>query len=208
MSAQIRAVIFDFGNVLCHPPSPEKLAQAAAVCGLTVEQFVQAFWVPRLDYDAGLLEPAEYWGAFARAAGIRFDPALLPTLIRHEIGFWNDFDTRVLDWVDTLRAAGVRTGILSNLPRVLGEALRATPGFLGHFDHVTFSYELLMVKPAPGIYQHAVEGLSMAPADALFIDDKQVNVDGALAVGLHAELFTTWEEFLGLHIPSHYGLPG
>ena len=40
-----------------------------------------------------------------------------------------------------------------------------------------------------------MDGLDVAPADALFIDDKQVNVDGALAVGLQAKLFTTWEEF-------------
>ena len=207
MSAEIRAVIFDFGNVVCHPPSPEKLARAAALCDLTVEQFVHAFWVPRLDYDAGLLEPAEYWAAFAEAAGIRFDPALLPTLIHTEIGFWNDFDTRVLAWVDTLRANGIRTAMLSNLPVVLGEALRGTPGFLEHFDHLTFSYELLTVKPAPEIYRHAVNGLGVAAEEALFLDDKQANVDGALAVGLHAELFTSWHEFLVLDTPRRYGLP-
>jgi len=85
--------------------------------------------------------------------------------------------------------------LLSNLPRVLGEELRATPGFLEHFDHVTFSYELRIVKPAAAIYHHALEGLQVAPAEALFIDDKQVNVDGALAVGVRARLFTRWEEF-------------
>ena len=191
----LRAVIFDFGNVICFPVAPEKIARAAADCGLSVEQFWNAFWVPRLDYDAGLMEPEEYWNAVAAAAGTRFDPSLLPALIRHEIEFWNEFDKRVLAWIKALRASGIRTGLLSNLPRVLGEALRTTPGFLEHFDHVTFSYELRMVKPAAAIYRHAVDGLDVAPADALFIDDKQVNVDGALAVGLQAKLFTTWEEF-------------
>jgi HAD superfamily hydrolase (TIGR01509 family) len=59
-----------------------------------------------------------------------------------------------------------------------------------------------MVKPSPAIYQHAIEGLSVAPAEALFLDDKQVNVDGALAVGLHAELFTTWENFVPHKVPG------
>ena len=191
----VRAVIFDFGNVICFPVAPEKIARAAADCGLPVEQFWSAFWAPRLDYDAGLLEPAEYWNAVAAAAGTRFDANLLPTLIRHEIEFWNEFDARVLRWIDTLRASGIRIGLLSNLPRVLGEALRATPGFLEHFDHVTFSYELRIVKPAAAIYHHALDGLHVAAAEALFIDDKQVNVDGALAVGVQARLFTTWEDF-------------
>lgn len=203
----VRAVIFDFGNVICLPVAPEKIARAAADCGLSVDRFWQAFWTPRLDYDAGLLEPAAFWNAAASAAGTRFDAALLPTLIRHEIEFWNCFDGRVLAWIDALRASNIRTALLSNLPRVLGEALRAAPGFLEHFDHVTFSYELRMVKPASGIYGHAVNGLDIAPAEALFLDDKQANVDGALAVGLQAELFTTWEDFLRHDVAGRYALP-
>jgi putative hydrolase of the HAD superfamily len=203
----VRAVILDFGNVICFPPSPEKIARAAADCGLTVEQFVHAFWVPRLEYDAGLLEPAAFWNAVASAAGTRFAAALLPTLICHEVEFWNCFDARVLAWIDALRALNIRTAILSNLPRVLGEALRATPGFLERFDHVTFSYELRMVKPSPGIYHDAVDGLHVAPAEALFLDDKQANVDGAHAVGLRAEIFTTWEDFLGHDVAGRYALP-
>ena len=47
----------------------------------------------------------------------------------------------------------IRTGILSNLPRPLGERLREADGFLEHFDHVTFSYELALVKPQREIYE-------------------------------------------------------
>ena len=202
----VRAVIFDFGNVICFPPSPQKIARAAADCGLSVDDFWRAAWKPRLEYDAGLMEPAVYWDAVASAAGTRFDAALLPALIRHEVEWWNDFDTRVLYWIDALRASGIRTAILSNLPRVLGEALRATPGFLDRFHHVTFSYELRMIKPAPGIYRHAVEGLRVAPRETLFLDDKQTNVEGALAAGLHAELFTTWEDFVVQGVAERYGL--
>lgn len=203
----VRAVIFDFGNVICFPVAPEKIARAAADCGLPVDLFWQAFWTPRMDYDAGLMEPEDFWRAVATAAGTRFDKALLPALIRHEVEFWNEFDARVLAWIDALRASGIRTGILSNLPRVLGEALRGRAGFLEHFDHVTFSYELRTVKPAAGIYRHAVEGLHVAPGEALFVDDKQINVDGAVQVGLQAQRFTTWEDFLALGVPRRYGLP-
>jgi putative hydrolase of the HAD superfamily len=202
-----RAVIFDFGNVVAFPVAPEKIARAASDCGLSIDRFQQAFWAPRLDYDAGLLDAPAYWNAVASEADTRFDPALLPTLIRHEIEFWNDFDPRVLGWIDALRAYGIRTGILSNLPRVLGEALRSIPGFVERFDHVTFSYELRIVKPAPAIYHHAVEGLNIAPGEALFLDDKQANVDGALAAGLRAELFTTWEDFVERDLAGRYGLP-
>src|SRR6185369_7475118 len=110
-------------------------------------------------------------------------------------------------WTRQLRAAGVRTAILSNLPRPLGEELRSTPGFLEHFDHVTFSYELGVVKPQPEIYLDTIAGLDIAPSDALFLDDRQDNVDGSRAVGLRGELYTTWEDFVASGLSARYALP-
>ena len=63
----IRAVIFDFGNVLAFPPAPEKLAAAAAFCGLNEHVFLEAFWKERLEYDAGRLTPLEYWAIVTNA---------------------------------------------------------------------------------------------------------------------------------------------
>ena len=191
----IRAVIFDFGGVLCFHPDETRWQRAAETAGLPVSDFMSAFWANRIPYDAGICEHTEYWHAVAHTAGIHIDDQRIPALIRTEIELWNHYDSRLLKWTRQLRAGGFRTAILSNLTRPLGDELRATPGFLEHFDHVTFSYELRIVKPAAAIYHHALEGLQVAPAEALFIDDKQVNVDGALAVGVRARLFTRWEEF-------------
>ena len=131
---------------------------------------------------------------------------MVAEMIRREIDFWSHFDTRVLNWTQDLRRAGLRTSILSNLPRTLGESLRAEPGFLDHFDQVTFSYELGVIKPEPEIYRHAIQGLGVEPTEALFLDDRPENVEGARAAGLHAEIFTTWEEFLDRD-RARYGLP-
>jgi putative hydrolase of the HAD superfamily len=204
----IRAVIFDFGNVLCFPPSPDKVARAAEFCRLSEHDFWEAFWRERLDYDAGKLEPLRYWTGLM---GAEFAAANLTELIRHEVEFWNQYDERPFEWIAKLREASVRVGILSNLPQVLGEALRRErylgKAFLEHFDHVTFSYELLCVKPQAPIYRHAFQGLGVAPQDALFIDDKLPNVHGAVETGLRAELYTTWEDFVGRDVPGLYGLP-
>jgi putative hydrolase of the HAD superfamily len=203
----IRAVIFDFGNVLCFPPAPEKIAQAANFCGFSEHAFLEAFWKERLDYDAGKLTPLEYWTTVTNAA---FAEQYLPELIAIEVDFWTSYDERPFRWIDQLRASGIKVGILSNLPRVLGEDLRKkhflVKCFVDHFDHVTFSYELLLVKPQAGIYHHAIEGLGVAPEEALFLDDKFPNVQGAIDVGLRAELFTSWEDFLDRDVPSLYGL--
>jgi putative hydrolase of the HAD superfamily len=197
---QIRAVIFDFGGVLCFHPDEPRWQRAAETAGLPVADFMSAFWANRIRYDAGLCEPAEYWRG---VIGPAFQESRLPELVRSEVDLWNRYDQRVFDWIGQLRSAGLRTAILSNLPRVLGEELRRTPGFLDHFDHVTFSYELRKVKPQPEIYLDATGGLGVAPSQALFLDDKAENVEGARAVGLEGVLYSTWGNFSA----AGYGLP-
>jgi putative hydrolase of the HAD superfamily len=201
----IRSVVFDFGNVICFPVADEKIARAAADCGLSVDRFLSAFWADRLPYDGGM--PArEYWRGVAAAASTDFDDALIEKMVQHEIGFWNHYDSRVFSWIEKLRASGYTVGILSNLPQPIADSLRATPGFLEHFDHATLSCELGLYKPQVAIYEHSFRGLGVAPEEVLFIDDKIENVLGAREVGMSAELFTTWEEFAG-EVPRRYGLP-
>ena len=204
--AAIGAVVFDFGGVLCFHPDDARWRRAAETAGLPVSDFMSAFWAHRIRYDAGLCQPEEYWQAVAHTAGTRFEESKIPALIRIEIELWNNYDSRLFQWTAQLRAAGYRTAILSNLPRPLGEELRATPGFLEHFDHVTFSYELRKVKPQPEIYLDAIRGLGVEPSDALFLDDRPDNVEGAQAVGMKALLYSTWEDF-GAGGRAHYGLP-
>ena len=202
---KIQAVIFDFGGVICFPPSPEQWQEAASFCGCDASAFQAAFWEGRDGYDAGE-DPRLYWRSVGVRLGRNFDDAAIDALIEREIRFWSRFDDRVLGWARNLRSHGVRTGILSNLPRPLGEHLKTLPGFLNHFDEITFSYELGVVKPDAPIYRSAIGGLSIDPAEALFLDDRPSNVEGARAVGLSAEIFTTWEDFLAKDREKH-GLP-
>jgi 2-haloacid dehalogenase len=46
------------------------------------------------------------------------------------------------------------------------------------------------VTPDPAIYALALARFGLAPGQALFVDDRQENVDGARAAGMAATLFT------------------
>jgi putative hydrolase of the HAD superfamily len=206
MNDPIRAVIFDFGGVVCFHPTKDQIAAAAGACGLDPADFVRALWKNRIVYDAGQ-DAHLYWRDVAATVGRVFDDQLIGQMIEREVDFWSRFDQRVLDWTGKLRENGVRTGILSNLPRPLGTRLRERGGLLEHFDHVTFSYELGVVKPQREIYDDSINGLGVAAAEALFLDDRPENVEGALAAGLKAELFVTWEQFAAEQL-ARYALPG
>jgi putative hydrolase of the HAD superfamily len=189
-----RAVILDYGGVICFHPSESQIAEAAAACGLTVPDFLEAFWKHRIAYDAGQ-DAYEYWRTVAATAGRHFDAALIAQMIEREIDFWLHWDQRVLAWTRELRASGVRIGILSNLPRPLGTRLRADREFMSYFDHATLSFELGVVKPQREIYDDAVRGLNVSAGDALFLDDRPENVAGARSAGLQAEVYTSWEDY-------------
>jgi putative hydrolase of the HAD superfamily len=87
--------------------------------------------------------------------------------------------------VQAARAAGLRTGLLSNswgmddYPRHL---------FPGLFDVVVISAEVGMRKPEERIFLHATGLLGLTPAECVFIDDLEVNVAAAEEVGMTAVL--------------------
>ena len=205
-SPEIKAVIFDFGGVLCFHPTEDRFAVIADLLGISTLRLLELFWANRIEYDAGLLDSRAYWIRVASGAGKTLDDALLSTLVQREVHLWDNFDRRVFDWAAYLKSSGIRTAMLSNLPRSLGEALLAAPGLLDPFHHLTLSYQLKIVKPEAAIYHNAVRGVGVEPAQSLFLDDKLENVEGARAIGMQAELFSTWETFLNKTV-GRYKLP-
>ncbi len=177
--------------MLCHFPPASQTEALATAAGAPHDEFLRAFWGHRIPYDAGHLTALTYWEKIAAQLGKSYTDEQVGEFLRHDIGFWSNFDTVMLDWVDAVRAAGFKTGLLSNLPPDLGEHLRALPGFLDRFDHVTYSYEIGSVKPQAGIYRYSLAGLGIAANEALFLDDRPENVAGAEAVGIHSIQWTS-----------------
>jgi len=91
------------------------------------------------------------------------------------------------DAVRTIRSAGLRTGLLSNS---WGMADYPRHLFPGMFDVVVISAEVGMRKPEERIFWHATGLLGLDPAECVFVDDIQVNVATAEAVGMTAILHT------------------
>ena len=87
------------------------------------------------------------------------------------------------------KAKGRRVYLLSNASRRQREYWPLIPGH-EHFDGWVVSAFEGVVKPDPVIYRTLLERFGLDPADCLFIDDMQKNVDGARAVGMNAVRFT------------------
>jgi putative hydrolase of the HAD superfamily len=187
----MRAVIFDYGMVLCER-DPESYSRLLALTGVDHDTFERLYWRDRHQYDLGRVEAPDWWANFARDAGRSFTPSEVATLIECDVLLWTRLNQPMVAWAAALQAAGLRTAILSNMGPDLLRFMRRSPGYawLSGFTHLTWSCELHIAKPDPAIYLHTCKSLSVAPSEALFIDDKPENIAAAEALGLHGLLFT------------------
>jgi putative hydrolase of the HAD superfamily len=190
----LKAVIFDYGEVLSGPPDPGAHRNLLAIAGVDEEAFEKAYWTHRLDYDADILNGLTYWQTVARDTGTEFTAAQIRELQVQDAVMWMNLNPAMLAWIPKIKAAGFKLGILSNMGDAVLEYLRPRFSWLEQFDHLTWSYELGLVKPDPAIYLHTVAKLGVSPHEALFIDNLQKNIVGAEAIGLNAALFENVEQ--------------
>src|SRR6516165_7226731 len=183
-SSPIRAVIFDYGEVLSLAPSAEALGSMAAMLGVTAERFRRLYAARRKAYDRADLTPSEYWEGMAAEAGTGLGPEEVDRLRKIDVEMWSEVREDMLRWVLELRSSGVKTAMLSNMHRDMARHVRAECDWLANFVCVALSSELRLVKPDAGIYQYCLERLSVAPREALFLDDREANVRAAEALGI------------------------
>jgi putative hydrolase of the HAD superfamily len=159
----------------------------ASILEMTVPDFQLRYWRDRLAFDRATVDPATYWNT---VAGRQLSPADIDRLQTIDSASWSHPDPVMPGWARRVRAAGFRTGLLSNMPAPVRDYIVQCP-WLPEFDHTTFSCDLRSTKPSPEIYRHSLAGLGMGPSDALLLDDRAENIRAAEAMGIHSILFTT-----------------
>ena len=187
---QVRWVVFDFGEVLSLPS--QALPALAARLGVAPEDFEPAYWAEREAYDRGCPE-LDYWSAVGDRLGVTVDEAVCAELTDIDVRGWLDLHPESLALVEELSAEGVALALLSNAPSVFGRAVEREP-WSRHFRHLLFSGDVRTAKPDARVYAELTRTLAARPQECLFFDDRQSNVDGARAVGLHAKLWTGAKE--------------
>lgn len=98
--------------------------------------------------------------------------------------FWPGMERLLND----AKKAGYKLYLLSNINIQFSEN-RAKVDKLKLFDGIGLSSEIKHVKPEPVIYNTLLERNNLKPNECIFIDDRQINVDGGEAVGIKGYLF-------------------
>jgi putative hydrolase of the HAD superfamily len=203
--SSLLAVLFDYGNVLSARQDPAETDAMPRVLQTPAPEFWEGYWRYRTQYDLGA-PPAEYWAKIAAHCRRPITPQQTAALTRLDNESWAKPKHEMLSLVRQLRANGLHLAVLSNMPFPLRDFLLSECAWMPHFDELTFSCELGLVKPDAAIYHHCLSRMGVAPERAAFIDDRSENVDAARTLGLFGILHID-EAQTRAEMAAQFGLP-
>ena len=188
---KINAVIFDWGGVLIDDPAPALFKYCANAFGVSVERYVTAFDICINGFQTGAVTEQQFWANMAQHLN-----ATMPKVA----SLWTEAfmaayrpRQEMFSLASRLRKTGCKTAILSNTEMPVVEIINKQK--YDSFDITVLSCLEGMAKPGKGIYNLTLNRLGVLAGQALFIDDKPENIDGAKQAGLQTILFETIEKF-------------
>jgi putative hydrolase of the HAD superfamily len=180
----VKGLLVDFGGVLTSNVF-ESFRGFCSKEGLDPDAFVNLFRdeearVHLRAVETGKIGEEEFGEIVAARLGVADSEDLINRLFA---GMRPDY--AMVEAVRRARAAGVRTGLVSNS---IGAGRYDRSQFPELFDGVVISAEEGIHKPQPEIFRLGAERIGLPPQECVFVDDLRENCDGAEAVGMVAVL--------------------
>ena len=185
---KIKAIIFDLGNVLIKVRFDRMLInQVKEQMGRTAHEVMEAAYNDDLfqKFCTGKMTQE----LFHKSINERFN---LELSYDQFIDKWCDIFEPIQGMAELLSKLKEKyvIGLLSDTDPIHWQYVLKSFPFLKSIKNPTLSFEAGYMKPNPEIYRLAAENVRHRPGECLFIDDRQINVDGARAAGINAVLFT------------------
>ncbi len=178
-----KAVVFDFDGLLMDTESSSLKSWEHEWRQWGLELDASTFFV---NHGGDITE--DRYAQLAAAVGERFDQGLSH---RRRVDFRNelhqslDLADGLREWIGQAAHLGLRVAVASSSPREwLIDHLGRT-NVLDQFEVLAAGDEVAYPKPAPDVYQLALDRLRVAPWAAIAVEDTAHGIDAAHAAGLH-----------------------
>ena len=201
----VRAVVFDYGNVLCLEQTLEDMKAMALTCGIPHERFSERYWKLRPPYDRGEFDGPAYWTAVA-GQELRLSRDQIATLIKLDCESITRPNQGAVQWAKLLHDEGFPLTLLSNMPLELSRHVTKSFPSLSTFEYLIYSCDHGSIKPELAIYRNCLDLLKIAPLDILYLDDRAENLEAAARLGMNSVLFDTVEKTAS-RVESEFDIP-
>ena len=199
--SRVEAIISDFGGVLTSPLL-ESFAGLMQSSGISLEAVGKAMAAiaeregsnPLFELETGRVTEAAFFAALEDELSAAGGGAV--TLDGFGERYFQQLEPneRMIDYMRELRGRGYRMAICTNNIKEWEAHWRAMLPVDEIFDAVVDSAFVGSRKPEPRIYEITLERLGASPGATVFIDDVEVNCDGARQLGITAVRFRSTEQ--------------
>lgn len=191
-------IVFDFGGVvfrwrpaqLLREALPQRIGDDATARHWAAQIF-QSYQGDWRDFDLGLVAVPELVRRLAARTGLALaEVQAVVDAVPGELAPLADSVALVGRLRAATRADGRGLYYLSNMPAPVADHLERSHDFLRDFDDGVFSGRVQLAKPDAEVFHYAARRFGVAPADLVFLDDHEPNVQAARAAGWKALHFT------------------
>jgi FMN phosphatase YigB (HAD superfamily) len=183
----IKTIIFDLGKVIVPFDFKRAYAQFEARCGIPAAEIPVRLVDTGLyrRFESGLIQPHAFVEEISGHLGMQVE-------YEEFCGIWTSIflpETLLSEEFLAMLADRYRLVLLSNTNIIHFKMVLASYPIMRHFNELVLSYEVGLMKPAPGIYRKAVDAARCSAQECFFTDDILENVEGARAEGIDAVQF-------------------
>lgn len=169
---------------------PERVRPLVKSLGIDWKVLEEGFKRYRRQMDADFISMAEMYARIWADAGLSVSPEVQARIVEEDMASYLYRNEATLAWMRALKAQGLKIGILTNMCTEFAKLFRRYfPDYIELADALVISGEEHLHKPQRAIYDLLVERLGIPAEGLCFIDDAEVNCQGARDAGWQAVRF-------------------
>lgn len=191
---EIKAIIFDLGNVLIdfdHMIAAQRLSKFTDRTG---KEIFDLFFDSELTglFEEGKISPSDFFQKVKETLNLKLG-FLEFVPIWNEIFFCTRKNLDVYNLARNLKKT-YKVALLSNINTLHFEYIKKTFPLLDAFHNVITSFQLGIRKPEAKIYQKTLDILHVFPEEVFYVDDRQELVESARGLKIKAHVFAGLEK--------------
>jgi len=189
----IKAIIFDFGNVICRFDDNIFLNKLLKYTSKSFEQ------LNSLIYNSGLIDKYESGGISSDETFEAIKKTCELSILKDEfIEAYTNIFTSVEDTIKLIKKLkrNYKIGLLSNTNPWDFEINIKQVEIFDLFDAYSLSHEVGEKKPGKRMYMDILNKLKLKPDECVFIDDIKKYIEVASEIGLHGIHYTTHQKLV------------
>ncbi len=195
---KIKAVIFDWGGVLCEEAEPFASIPLQKKLGMEPNEIADKAREIYIGNYTGKYNHADFWRAIMLHYGLEETDEINPTALSLAyVSSYRIYD-EMLEYAAELKN-NYKTAILSNLSAIMRDHIRPKHNLPQYFDVEVYSCDddVQAIKPDKKPYFICLEKLGVRPEESVFVENTAKNLITARELGMREYLFTGLEKFLG-----------